>query len=131
MVFCHRRLKSRQSLVVTVEVTPRRNVGRRHGNGMAQEPSVNRSYYIELIIISSRKKLTNFNIAKGSDSVGKFLEIEDVFEEMRDAEMDIDDQTVYGIYVAALPSEYDLEIRELSRKQVFDRGYHERSAGAV
>ena len=35
--------------------------------------------------------------------------------------MNIDDQTVYGIYVAALPSDYDLEIRELSRKQVFDR----------
>ncbi|CAN0407353.1 unnamed protein product, partial [Laminaria digitata] len=71
--------------------------------------------------IELRKKLTSFNIAKGSDPVEKFLEIEDVCEAMRDAGMDVDDQTVYGIYVAALPSEYDLEIRELSRKQVFDR----------
>ena len=67
--------------------------------------------------IELRKKLTSFNIAKGSDPVEKFLEIEDVCEAMRDAGMDVDDQTVYGIYVAALPSEYDLEIRELSRKQ--------------
>lgn len=30
-------------------------------------------------------------------------------------------QAVYGTFVSALPSEYDLEIRELNRKQVFDR----------
>ena len=60
--------------------------------------------------IELRKKLTYFNNAKGSDPVEKFLEIEDVCEEMRDAGMDIDDQTVYGIYAAALPSEFDLEI---------------------
>ena len=30
-------------------------------------------------------------------------------------------QSVYGIYVAALPSEYELEIRELNRNQVLDR----------
>lgn len=31
------------------------------------------------------------------------------------------DQIVYGINVTALPSEYDLQIRELSRAQVFYR----------
>lgn len=40
---------------------------------------------------------------------------------MRNAGMGVDDQAGYGIYVAALPSDYDLEIRELNRKQVFDR----------
>ena len=42
-------------------------------------------------------------------------------EEMRDAGMDVADQTIRGIYVAALLSEYNLEIRKLSRIQVFDR----------
>lgn len=35
--------------------------------------------------------------------------------------MNFDGRTVYGIYAAVLPSEYDLEIRELNRKQFFDR----------
>ena len=52
-------------------------------------------------------------------------------EEMRDAGMDVADQTIRGIYVAALLSEYNLEIRKLSRIQVFDREDHEHSAGAV
>ena len=39
---------------------------------------------------------------------------------MRDAGIQVDVQSVYGIYVAALPSEYELEIRELNRNQVFD-----------
>jgi len=49
------------------------------------------------------------------------LEIEDHAEQMRDAGMHVDDQDVYSTYVSALPSEYDLEIRELGRKQVFER----------
>ena len=52
----------------------------------------------------------------------KLLEIEDHAESMRDAGIKVDDQAVYGAYVAALPSpEYQPEIRELKREQVFDR----------
>ena len=41
---------------------------------------------------------------------------------MRDAGITVDDQAVYAAYVAALPSpEYQPEIRELKREQVFDR----------
>ncbi|CAN0120512.1 unnamed protein product, partial [Ascophyllum nodosum] len=41
---------------------------------------------------------------------------------MRDAGIKVDDQAVYGAYVAALPSpEYQPEIQELKREQVFDR----------
>ena len=58
---------------------------------------------------------------KGSDPMQKFLEIEDHAELMRDAGIQVDVQSVYGIYVAALPSEYELEIRELNRNQVMDR----------
>ena len=43
-----------------------------------------------------------FIYAKGSDLVEKFFEIEGVCEEMRDAGMDVDNQAVYSIYVAAL-----------------------------
>ena len=51
----------------------------------------------------------------------KFLEIEDHAELMRDAGIQVDVQSLYGINVAALPSEYELEIRELNRNQVLDR----------
>ena len=40
---------------------------------------------------------------------------------MRDAGIQVDVQSVDGIYVAALPSEYELEIRELNRNQVLNR----------
>ena len=52
----------------------------------------------------------------------KLLEIEDHAELMRDAGIKVEDQAVYGAYVAALPSpEYQPKIRELKREQVFDR----------
>ena len=51
----------------------------------------------------------------------KLLGIEDRAELMRDAGIQVDLQSVYGIYVAALPSEYELENRELNRNQVLDR----------
>ena len=51
----------------------------------------------------------------------KFLEIEDHADLMRDAGIQVDVQSVYGIFVAALPSEHELEIRELNRNQVLDR----------
>ena len=69
-----------------------------------------------------RQQLTNFQVPKTSDPVQKLLEIEDQAELMRDAGNKVDDQAVYGAYVAALPSpEYQPEIRELNKEQVFDR----------
>ena len=70
--------------------------------------------------ITLRRQLTSFQVPNGSDPVQKFLEIEDHAELMRDAGIQVDVQSVYGIYVAALPSEYELDIRELNRNQVFD-----------
>ena len=70
------------------------------------------------------QQLTNFQvpIPKTSDPVQKLLEIGDQAELMRDAGIKVDDQAMYGAYVAALPSpEYEPEIRELTREQVFDR----------
>ena len=72
--------------------------------------------------VTLRQQLTNFHVPKTSDPVQKLLEIEDHAELMRDAGMKVDDQAVYGAYVAALSSpEYQPEIRELKREQVFDR----------
>ena len=69
-----------------------------------------------------RQQLTNFQVPKTSDPVQKLLEIEDHAELMRDAGIKVDDQAMYGAYVAALSSpEYQPEIRELKREQVFDR----------
>ena len=69
-----------------------------------------------------RQQLTIFQVPKTSDPVQKLLEIEDHAELMRDAGIKVDDQAMYGAYVAALPSpEYQPEIRELKREQVFDR----------
>ena len=72
--------------------------------------------------VTLRQQLTSFQVPKMSDPVRKLLEIEDLAELMRDAGIKVDDQAVYGAYVAALPSpEYQPEIRELKREQVFDR----------
>ena len=72
--------------------------------------------------VTLRQQLTNFQVPKTSDPVQKLLEIEDHAELMRDAGIKVDDQAVYGAYVAALPSpEYQPEIRELKREQVFER----------
>ena len=72
--------------------------------------------------VTLRQQLTNFQVQKTSDPVQKLLEIEYHAELIRDAGIKVDDQAVYGAYVAALPSpEYQPEIRELKREQVFDR----------
>ena len=72
--------------------------------------------------VTLRQQLTNFQVPKTSDPVQKLLEMEDHAKLMRDAGIKLDDQAVYGAYVAALPSpEYQPEIRELKREQVFDR----------
>ena len=72
--------------------------------------------------VTLRQQLTNFQVPKTSDPVQKPLEIEDHAELMRDAGIKVDDQAVYGAYVAALPSpEYQPEIREFKSEQVFDR----------
>ena len=69
-----------------------------------------------------RQQLMNFQVPKTSYPVQKLLEIEDHAGLMCDAGIKVDDQAVYGAYDAALPSpEYQPEIRELKRGQVFDR----------
>ena len=57
-----------------------------------------------------RRQLNNFQVPKGSGLVQKLLEIKDYAELMRDAGIQVDVKSVYGIYVAALLSEYELEI---------------------
>ncbi|CAN0278006.1 unnamed protein product [Ascophyllum nodosum] len=72
--------------------------------------------------VTLRHQLTNFQVPKTSDPVQKLLEIEDHAELIRHTGIKVDDQAVYGAYVVALPSpEYQPEIRELKREQVFDR----------
>ena len=72
--------------------------------------------------VTLRQQLTNLQVPKTSDPMQKLLDIEDHAELMRDAGIKVDDQAMYGAYVAALPSpEYQPEIRELKREQVFDR----------
>ena len=72
--------------------------------------------------VTIRQQLTNFQVPKTSDPVQKLLEIEDHAELMRDAGIKVDDQAMYGAYVAApLSPEYQPENRELKREQVFDR----------
>ena len=72
--------------------------------------------------VTLRQQLTNFQVSKTSDPVQKLLEIEYHAQLMRDAGIKVDDQAAYGGYVADLPSpEYQPEIRELKKEQVFDR----------
>ena len=79
--------------------------------------------------VTLRQQLTNFQVPKTSDPVQKLFEIQDHAELMRDAGIKVDDQAVYGAYVAALPMpEYQPEIRELKREQVF---YREHIIGLV
>ena len=54
--------------------------------------------------VTLRQQLTNFQVPKTSDPVQKLLETEDHAELMRDAGIKVEDQAVYGAYVAALPS---------------------------
>ena len=65
--------------------------------------------------------MTNVQVPKESDPVQTFLEIGNPAELMRDAGIQVDVQSVYGICVAAFSSEYELEIRELNRNQVLGR----------
>ena len=72
--------------------------------------------------IQLRKDFNNFHVQKGRNPIPGLFGLEDHVELMRDAGIIIDSQSVYGTFVAGLPpSEYEFEIRELSRKQVFDR----------
>ena len=53
--------------------------------------------------VTLRQQLTKTQVPKTSDPVQKLLEIEDHAELMRDAGIKVDDQAVYGAFVAALP----------------------------
>ena len=54
--------------------------------------------------VTLRQQLTKFQVPKTSDPVQKLLEIEPHAELMRDAGVKVDDQAVYGAYVAVFPS---------------------------
>ena len=72
--------------------------------------------------IQLRKDFNNFHVQKGRNAIPALFGLEDHVELMRDGGIIVDSQSVYGTFVAGLPpSEYEFEIRELSRKQVFDR----------
>jgi len=68
-----------------------------------------------------RQKLNNFQMVKGSNPVEALLEIEDIAAELSLSGVAVDQQHVYSLFVSALPAEYNLEVRELSRKESFDR----------
>ena len=72
--------------------------------------------------IQLRKDFNNFHVQKGRNPIPALFGLEDHVELMRDAGIIVDSQSIYGTFVAGLPPyEYEFEIRELSRKQVFDR----------
>ena len=69
-----------------------------------------------------RRKFANSPVPKNADPIPKLFELEDLAQLMRNAGIEVDAQTVLGTFVASLSHEcYDFELRELSRKQVFDR----------
>ena len=68
------------------------------------------------------RQLHRFEIGKQQNPVEKLYEIEDLRVKLENAGLSVDDNTLYSCFVSALPSpEYDLEIRDLNLKQVFDR----------
>ena len=72
--------------------------------------------------IELRRKFANFLVPKNADPIPKLFELEDLVQLMRNAGIEVDAQTVLGTFISALSYEcYHFGIRELSRKQVFDR----------
>ena len=78
---------------------------------------------------TAEEDFNNFHVKKGRNPIPALFGLEDHVELMRDAGIIVDSRSVYGTFVAGLPpSEYEFEIRELSRKQVGD---NQRDPGAV
>ena len=72
--------------------------------------------------ISLRKTLSDFKVEKGVDPIPRLYNLEEHVMKMHTAGIDVDEQTTLCTFVAGLPvSEYDFEIRQLSRRLSFDR----------
>ena len=68
------------------------------------------------------RELYRYKIEKEDDPVEKLYEMEDLRVKLINADMSVDDNTLYACFVSALPAdEYSLEIRDLNLKQVYDR----------
>ncbi|CAN0535643.1 unnamed protein product, partial [Laminaria digitata] len=59
------------------------------------------------------RRLNSFRTATGSKPQAEMGRIEDFAAEMRTAGMILDDNMLYTIFLDALPSEYDIEVRNL------------------
>lgn len=70
--------------------------------------------------IQFQKDFNAFSIPKGADPIEKYFQLEDHVARMRLTGMVVNDQTMLGTFVTALPPEYELEIRELCRQKEFD-----------
>lgn len=72
--------------------------------------------------IAMRKTLSDFKVDKGVDPIPRLYSLEEHVNKMITAGIPVDEQTTLCTFVAGLPvSEYDFEIRQLSRKLAFDR----------
>ena len=72
--------------------------------------------------IAMRKTLSDFKVDKGVDPIPRLYNLEEHVTKMITAGIPVDEQTTLCTFVAGLPvSEYDFEIRQLSRKLTFDR----------
>lgn len=62
-------------------------------------------------------ELTGFKIARDDNPVEKLYEMEDLRAQLDEAGMDVSLDTTYSRFVAALPDEYELEVRDLENKR--------------
>ncbi|CAN0524176.1 unnamed protein product, partial [Laminaria digitata] len=67
------------------------------------------------------RRLNSFKIATGSNPQAEMGRIEDLAAEMRTAGMILDDNMLYTIFLDALPSEYDIEVRNLASRDSVSR----------
>ena len=72
--------------------------------------------------IAMRKTLSDFKVDKGVDPIPRLYNLEEHVTKVITAGIPVDEQTTLCTFVAGVPvSEYDFEIRQLSRKLTFDR----------
>ncbi|CAN0489075.1 unnamed protein product, partial [Laminaria digitata] len=67
------------------------------------------------------RRLNSFRISTGSNPQAEMGRIEDLASEMRTAGMILDDNMLYTIFLDALPSEYDIEVRNLASRDSVSR----------
>ncbi|CAN0004005.1 unnamed protein product, partial [Laminaria digitata] len=67
------------------------------------------------------RRLNSFNIASGSNPQADIGRIEDLAGKMRSAGMILGETMLYTIFLDALPSEYDIEVRNLASRDSVSR----------